>query len=230
MGAIMISTGLAFLLVTSSALAQVEDSPPIVDKWEDRVLSSSVAAPPDFFSYYGKITRTLVSMKDLHVRTLDGQVVHVPQATLEVDLQNLRDPGHGLRLDLRNVKFPNGVRQIRIVELDADVRTCGADGVYNDQNQMACRLCTCDSIRFVSDQAYLLENDIYLLKVAFEPIRELNVDHIKTTTQKFRCRSVYGTKPVCTAMEAPVTESKVQCKLANRRQSIVSVVRLIDEF
>lgn len=226
----MIAALISTLLVSTSAYAQLSDSNPVSDKIETRVLSSSRVAPPDFYNFFGKLSKTLVTIKDLHIRTANGAVVHVPQAAVDVDLQELKNFGKGIALDLRNIKFPDGLRQIAMVELDADVRTCGKDGVYTSSSQMACRLCTCTSIRFAAEQPFVLDNDRYLLKVDFEPLRELNVDLVRVTTQKFRCRSLYGTTPTCTALDAPVTDTAVQCELVNRRQSISGVVRVADEF
>src|SRR5688500_6035604 len=58
--------------------------------------STTTSAPANYHALYASIESTIVTIKDVYLRTADGQAIKIPGAAREVDLQDLNGLGKGI--------------------------------------------------------------------------------------------------------------------------------------
>ncbi len=198
--------------------------------------TSGATGPAIYHTVYSNIEDTIVKIKNFRLRTSDGQVINVPSAAVEVDLQDLQGLTKGLKIDLAGIVFPASAATADIVEIEVDVVGDTARAISADNS--SCKLGTPKLLNFyTSAPVTVIAGEIYLVKVNFTPLNSIQIDIV--TKNNCKCNDSthnhssgqHTAKHDDNSDDECESESTIQkCDLVNRRQAVTQIIRPIDEF
>lgn len=200
--------------------------------------SSGAAGPAAYHTVYSGIQQTLIKIKNFRLRTVNGEVITVPTAITEVNLQDLQAVTKGLAINLAGITFPASAATADIVEVETDVvfdgtaRTISAD-------QSVCKLSAAPrKLNFYTGAPVtIIAGEQYLVKVNYSALNAIQIDIV--TKQDCECNSdddshddkVLETGKGGSHSHGECVEGRIQrCELVNRRHAVLQIIRPIDEF
>jgi len=198
---------------------------------------SGSTGPAAYHTVYSNIQQSLVKIKNFRLRTVDGEVINVPTAVMEVNLQDLQGVTKGLAVNLAGITFPASAATIDIVEVETDLvldgsaRTISADGSI-------CKLSTPHrKLNFYTGAPVtIIAGEQYLVKVNYTALNAIQIDIV--TKKDCECGDDHDDKVAVqetgkggSHSHGECVEGQIQrCELVNRRHAVLQIIRPIDEF